>query len=171
MGIFLSPGVYTKEKDLSEIIPNISSTSAALVGYSAKGTLDLKTITNSQQFINEYGKPVPGNYFHYSALAFLENGNVLYCKRVTNGALYGGMSVVDSNSSDDNAAFSVGQTSAVFYDDSAVVDEIFSVFGKDPGIWNDKISIIVKDVNDLYYDSDGIHSAEETDQYTLTVDV
>jgi len=171
MGIMVSPGVFSREKDLSEIIPNISSTSAAIVGYSAKGSLDVKTITNSQNFVNEYGKPVPGNYFHYSALAYLENGNVLYCKRVINGALYGGMSAVDRDSTDVNSAFGVGQSSAVFYDDSLVLDEIFSVFGKDPGVWNNKISIKIVNVNNIYYDCDDEHTAEEVDQYTFTIEV
>ena len=65
MGFYVSPGVYTKEKDLSEIVPNIQTTSAALVGYSEKGnTQEIVLITNSQQFIQEYGKPKPGQYFH-----------------------------------------------------------------------------------------------------------
>lgn len=72
MSFGISPGVYKKEVDLSNIIPNVSTTTAGLVGYSVKGdTTQLRLITNTQQFINEYGEPVPGNYFHYTALVFL----------------------------------------------------------------------------------------------------
>ena len=100
MGIYVSAGVYVKEKDLSEIIPNLSTTTGGIVGYSVKGdTTQLRLITNTQQLIEEYGEPVPGNYFHYSALAYLENGTKLYCKRIVNGALYGGVKIKDSNSS------------------------------------------------------------------------
>jgi len=171
MGIYVSPGVYVKEKDISDIIPNVSSTTAALVGYSVKGSLEVKTITTSQQFIKEYGEPDPGNYFHYSALAFLENGNTLYCLRVVNGALYGGMNVVSNTSEEDSAGFSVGVSTPGFFNDSILEDELFSIYGKDPGVWNNRISIVIRDVNDLYYGGDSNFPAEEVDQYSFTIDV
>ena len=37
---FVSPGVYVQERDLSDIIPNLSTTIGALVGYSEKGDVD-----------------------------------------------------------------------------------------------------------------------------------
>jgi hypothetical protein len=171
MAIYVSPGVYTKEKDISDVITSISSSTAALVGYSTKGSTEVKTITSTQQFINEYGKPDPGNYFHYSALAFLENGSTLYCLRVINGALYGGVNVVSNTSDEVSTGFSVGVTTPGFFNDSILEDELFSVYGKDPGVWNNRISVIVRDVNDLYYGGDVNFPAEEVDQYTFTLDI
>jgi phage tail sheath protein FI len=171
MGIYVSPGVYSIEKDLSEIIPNISTTTAALVGYSTKGALEVQTISTSQQFIKEYGQPDPGNYFHYSALAFLENGTTLFCLRVRNGALYGGVNIVSSTSEESSAGFSVGQSEIGFFNDSILTDEIFSIFGKDPGVWDNKISIVIRNVNNEYYDGNTDYPAEDVDQYTFTIDV
>ncbi len=161
---YMSAGVYVKERDISNIVPAVSTTIGAIVGYSARGSLAIKEITNRRQFIEEYGEPTPGNYFHYSALAFLEHGKRLYCRRVVNGALYSGAHVVSNGSGEVNQAFAVGQSSAVFYDDSGVSDEVFSVIAKDPGVWGSNIGIIVKNVKDGT-------DAEATEAYTFEIDV
>ena len=141
MSFGISPGVYTKETDLSNIIPNVSTTTAGLVGYSVKGDItQLRLITNTQQFINEYGEPVPGNYFHYTALVFLENGNSLYCLRVVNGAKYGGVVIKDTSSGDSNAAITVGVSTPDFVDDTDS-DNLFNVYAKNPGTWNNDVGI------------------------------
>ena len=165
MGFYLSPGVFIRERDISNIIPAVATTVGALVGYSAKGTLDVNLVTNRQQFINEYGEPIPGNYFHYTALAFLENGTRLYCRRVVHSdALYSGMHIKDEDEASDNEAFDTGQLTSEFYDQSSVSGELFSIFAKDPGVWGDNVSIIIKNVKD------GTES-EETEKYTFEIDV
>jgi len=147
---YVSPGVYTRERDISTRIAALSTTIAGIVGYSKKGSLALRLITNAQQFITEYGEPVAGNYFHYSALAYLEQGNQLYCRRIINGALYPGVSVVSQASDDDSTAFATGRTTTDYYADSFVSGEIFSIFAKDPGDWGDRIGIIIKNVKNAY---------------------
>ena len=92
----LAPKITVTEKDRSEITPTIATSSAGIVGYSAKGSIeDIKLITSDQQFIDEYGEPDPssGHYFHYAALAYLKQGTVLRALRVVNGALYGGVNI------------------------------------------------------------------------------
>jgi len=166
MSIHLSPGVYVQEKDISDIAPNIATASAALVGYSAKGsTNDIVLITTDQQFIQEYGEPVPGQYFHYTALAYLSRGNSLYCLRVVNNALYGGVNIMKSDSSEDNAQFTAGSSSAEFSADSGLEDDIvFQIFGANPGVWNDRIGVKISDVKD---GSD----PTPTEQYTFKISV
>lgn len=170
MSIYISPGVYVREKDLSTIIPNLSTTIGALVGYSAKGTVgDYQLITNSKQFIDEYGEPSPGQYFHYSALAFLEKGNKLYCVRVVNGALYGGAFFIKDGGAGVNTALIVGVTTPAYQVDSGN-DILFYVFAKDPGAWNNNISIAITNINavaytfdiEVYATSGGVTSLEET---------
>jgi len=174
---YLSPGVYVQERDISNIIPTISTTSAGLVGFSKKGSLEVTLVTNSQQFIEEYGKPEPGNYFHYTALAYLENGSVLYCRRVINGALYGGADIMAESDSfyneldEDNAGFAIGQASDVFYYDSTEDDVLFNIFGKDPGAWNNDIAIVIKNVVSTYYDGVAKRTAVIQDQYTFEIEV
>jgi uncharacterized protein len=171
MGIYVSAGVYTKEKDISEIIPNLSTTTAGIVGYSAKGdTTQLRLMTNTQQFIQHYGEPVPGNYFHYSALAYLENGQTLWCKRVVNGALYGGIKIKTASSSQSNAAISIGASTPDFVTVSGE-DNLFYIYGANPGLWNNNIGVRITSIDaveltfniEVYFtDANGITSKVET---------
>jgi len=166
--IFLSPGIFVSEKDISEVAPMIATASAALVGYSAKGdTSSIRLMTTNQQFIEEYGEPDPssGHYFHYAALAYLARGNVLYCLRVENGALFGGADIMSSVSSELNAAFTVGASAATFSAPSGLEEDcIFQIFGKDPGVWDNKIGITITDSKD---GTDPV----PTDQYTFVINV
>ena len=164
--IFLSPGVFVQEKDISDIIPRVATASAALVGYSAKGSVDnIMLITSNQQFLAEYGQPNPstGHYFHYAALAYLEQGNTLYCLRVANGALRGGVDIMDSVSGEDNRTATVGKSDATFDAPSGDDDIVlFQIMGTNPGAWNNKIGIMITEIKD---GSDPI----PTDQYTFKI--
>lgn len=166
MSIYISPGIYSTEKDLSDVVPALASSSAALVGYSAKGSVDeVLLVTNNQQFTEYYGNPDPssGHYFHYAALAYLAQGNKLYCLRVTNGALYGGVNIMASTSSEENAAISAGKSSATFGVASGLDDDVlFQIVGADPGTWNNKIKVKVQNVKD------GSESVI-VDQYTFEI--
>jgi hypothetical protein len=122
-------------------------------------------ITNNQQFIENYGEPDPssGHYFHYAALAYLAQGNKLYCLRVTNGALYGGVNIMATTSSEANAAISTGKAGASFNVDSGLDDDVvFQIIGADPGTWDNKIKVKIQNVKT---GSDPV----PTDQYTFEI--
>lgn len=173
MGFYIAPGVYTKELDISQVIPSLSTTIAALVGPSPKGKVGVKLITNTRDFIQEYGKPVVGNMFHYSALAFLAQGNQLYCRRVTkatgNTALYGGIAVNKTGTGTTAVALTAGVTTPTV-PGSGYTDATIFIFGKDPGAWNDNISIkVVPNSGDsswfdiqVYYTESGVTELKET---------
>lgn len=166
MSVFLSPGVYVQERDLSDIVPRVASASGALVGYSAKGsTTAVALMTSDQQFIEEYGQPDPssGSYFHYAALAYLAKGNTLYCLRVVNGALWGGVNIMASTSSLSNVALTTGKSSATFAADSGQsADVLFQIIGANPGVWNNRIGIKIENIKT---------GSEEvvSDQYTFDI--
>jgi phage tail sheath protein FI len=166
MSIFLSPGVYLQERDLSDIVPRVATAPAALVGYSAKGDVDnIRLMTTDQQFLEQYGEPdaSSGHYFHYSALAYLKKGNALYCLRVHNGALYGGVNIMKLGSSFSNEALASGQASSSFTAASGYsADTLFQILGANPGAWNNRIGIKVQNVKD------GTDTVA-TDQYTFEI--
>jgi len=186
MGVYLSPGVYSLEKDLSQIVPNIATTTSALVGYSPKGNIDeIVLITNTQQFINEYGTPVnsSGNYFHYSALAFLEKGNKLYCYRVQDGAEYGALTIANPSETY-SITESFTSTEKTLDTDTSYPgtdngDQIlFQIFGKDPGVWNHRIGITITDLKSNtqeWISGEWVPSSllpiADTDQYTFVINV
>jgi hypothetical protein len=144
MSIYLSPGIYSKEVDLSNIITNLSTTSAAIVGASPKGdTSKIRLITNTQQFINQYGQPVLGNGFHYAALAYLENGNQLWALRVANGALYGSVKI--RYNSNPNVVNTIGQASPDFVAISGELN-LFYIYGINPGAWTENIGIQIQNI-------------------------
>jgi hypothetical protein len=146
MSIYVSPGVYVRERDLSNVIPSLSTTIGAIVGFSRKGNVnDLVLITSPQQFITEYGTPEIGQYFHYSALAFLEKGSRLYCMRVVNGALYGGAWFIKQGGIGTNQALLMGASTPSYVQVSGQ-DILFYVYAKDPGAWNNNISIVVENI-------------------------
>lgn len=148
----IAPGVYTKEIDLSNLVPNFSTTIGSIVGASARGAVERKLITSGRAFIEEYGKPVAGNYFHYSALAFLEQGNQLYCRRVTsstgNKALYGGVSIQKDAGAGTNMVLDAGSEATdwtTLNGTGTYTDNLFFIIGKDPGAWNNDISVKVEE--------------------------
>jgi uncharacterized protein len=145
---FVSPGVFTRERDISNIIPNIATTTAAIVGYSTRGEKDaLRLITTPQQFLEEYGEPNAVNgYFHHSALIFLEQGKTLYAKRVCQNALYGGVNIIKSGGIGSNSGIAVGVSIPAVQEISSE-DVLLSIFGKDPGTWNNKIGVTITDID------------------------
>ena len=83
MGVYLSPGVYTREIDVSTYPASVSTAICGLVGTATKGPVNIATyITNPQQFIDTFGNPTVDSYLGYASLAFLEKGNQLYVTRV-----------------------------------------------------------------------------------------
>jgi len=83
MAVFLSPGVFPREIDLSVIPTAIGPLRPAFIGTANKGPVNEATlITNSQQAINTFGEPFPESYLMYAVMAYLEEGNQCYIMRV-----------------------------------------------------------------------------------------
>lgn len=87
--IYLSPGVYTREIDLSQIVQISGASVGAMVFGSNKGPVVPRFIASDKQFIETYGEPDPQvSLAHYCALEFLREGGSGWFLRVTNGATY-----------------------------------------------------------------------------------
>jgi hypothetical protein len=84
MGFQVSPGVVVTEKDLTTIVPSVSTTDGALVGFFRWGPLnDVKLIGDENQLVKEFGKPndeTASSFF--TAANFLAYGNKLRLVRV-----------------------------------------------------------------------------------------
>ena len=81
MSSFLSPGVYTIEKDISEYAPTLNSSIVGIVGFASKGVLNKSTlITSAESLINTFGKPSEALYGQglEAALEILEATNQVY---------------------------------------------------------------------------------------------
>lgn len=84
MSVYVSPGVYTREIDLSLYVPALSSTIVGMVGVTTKGPTQERTyITNQQQFIDTFGQPDAAvGVEAYAALQYLRRGRQLWFVRV-----------------------------------------------------------------------------------------
>jgi len=88
MSVYVSPGVYTREVDLSLYVPALSTTIVGMIGVSSKGPTNVRTyITNQQQFIETFGAPDSSiGYESYAALQYLRRGRQLWFVRVVGDA-------------------------------------------------------------------------------------
>ena len=84
MSVYVSPGVYTREIDLSLYVPALSTTIVGMVGVTTKGPTQERTyITNQTQFIQTFGQPDPAvGVEAFSALQYLRQGRQLWFVRV-----------------------------------------------------------------------------------------
>lgn len=83
MPVFLSPGVYIREIDLSALAANEGALIPAFIGTAKKGPLNKPTlVTNAQQFIDTFGEPFAESFLGYAVLAYFDEGNHAYVMRV-----------------------------------------------------------------------------------------
>ena len=77
MAFQVSPGVLVTEKDLTNVIPAVSTSIAGLVVVSEKGPMDeITPISSEDEYVRVFGKPTASNFeYFFSATNFLQYGN------------------------------------------------------------------------------------------------
>ena len=104
MAFQVSPGVLVQEKDLTRIIPAVSTSTGAFAGTFLKGPLDeVTSIGSESELISTFGKPDSSNFeSFFSASNFLQYSNSLRVVRVQNTNV--------SNATESGSAFVVKNT-------------------------------------------------------------
>jgi phage tail sheath protein FI len=89
MAFQVSPGVLVQEKDLTRIIPAVSTSIGAFAGEFRKGPIDeITTISSEQELVSVFGKPDASNFEDFfSAANFLAYSNALRVVRVQNSSV------------------------------------------------------------------------------------
>ena len=87
MAFQVSPGVLVTEKDLTNIIPAVSTSSAGIVITAEKGPVDeITTISSEKELVDNFGKPNSNNFEEWFCAAnFLGYGNNLKVVRPITG--------------------------------------------------------------------------------------
>ena len=87
MAFQVSPGVLVTEKDLTNIIPAVSTSSGGIVITAEKGPiLEVTTISSENELVDIFGKPTSSNYEEWlTASSFLGYGNNLKVVRPQTG--------------------------------------------------------------------------------------
>lgn len=85
--------VYYVEQDLSQAIAGVSTSIGAIVGASKRGPIYRRLMTDSDQYTQKYGQPDASvSFMGYCSLAFLEEANQLWVRRVVGAnAMWGGV--------------------------------------------------------------------------------
>src|SRR5210317_2036892 len=110
MAFQVSPGVLVQERDLTRIIPAVSTSIGAFAGQFSKGPLDeVVSISSEQELVNTF------EYF-FSAANFLQYSNSLRVVRAKQGstqvnAAAGGTGLLIKNKQDYEDNYSTGQGS------------------------------------------------------------
>ena len=119
MANYVSPGVYTIEKDISDYTPSINSSVVGIVGFASKGPTNKATLITSQNsLINTFGEPmedIPGQGLEGS-LEILEQTNSMYYIRAAT-----------SDAADASALMSMGTCPSVVVSGAALVGDGWGV--------------------------------------------
>jgi hypothetical protein len=120
MAFQVSPGVLVTEKDLTNVIPAVSTTSGAIVITAAKGPVsEITSISSEQELVEVFGKPKSSNFEEwFTASNFLGYGNNLKIVRPETGmvnAAVSGTAVIIRNTSHYLTSFSDGSGSVGAY--------------------------------------------------------
>ena len=105
MAFQVSPGVLVTEKDLTNIVPAVSTTSGGIVITAEKGPVDeITTISSENELVDIFGKPNANNFEEFfTAANFLGYGNNLKVVRPITGmvnAVSTGTAVLIKNTAD-----------------------------------------------------------------------
>jgi len=101
MAFQVSPGVLVQEKDLTRIIPAVSTSIGAVAFQATQGPLDeVVSISSEQELVSTFGKPNSTTFEgFFTAANFLAYSNSLRVVRVQNSSV--------SNATESGSAFVV----------------------------------------------------------------
>lgn len=120
MAFYLSPGVYVKEIDLTNIIPAVATSTGATVGEFAWGPVEEIVVLNDEQdLISNFGKPNDTNFRDWMSaanfLAYARNLHLVRCigsdAKNANASATGsetGRNMVKNLTDYENTSFSAG---------------------------------------------------------------
>ena len=115
MAFQVSPGVLVQERDLTNIIPAVSTSIGAVAGAFGKGPVDeIISISSEQELVDAFGKPDSSTFeYFFTAANFLQYSNALRVVRAQNTSLANatasGSSILIKNDDDYENNSSTGQ--------------------------------------------------------------
>jgi phage tail sheath protein FI len=115
MAFQVSPGVLVQERDLTRIIPAVSTSIGAFAGQFNQGPLDeIVSISSEQELVDTFGKPDSNNFeSFFSAANFLQYSNALRVVRATQtsalNATANSSGILVKNNDDYSNNYSTGQ--------------------------------------------------------------
>ena len=92
MGFLVSPGVHVREIDLTNVVPAVATSIAAVAGPFQKGPVSSVTsIGSEEELVQIFGKPNGSNFeWWFTAANFLQYGDQLRVVRAESSILNAG---------------------------------------------------------------------------------
>ena len=143
MAFQVSPGVLVQERDLTRIIPAVSTSIGAVAVQSSKGPLDeIVSISSEQELVDTFGKPDSTNFeYFFSAANFLQYSNALRVVRATQtstlNATSNGSGLLVKNKQDYEDNYAAGQGS------------VGTFAARSAGAWGNNLKVEI--INKLVY--------------------
>ena len=115
MAFQVSPGVLVQERDLTNIVPAVSTSIGAIAGQFNQGPLEeVVSISSEQELVNTFGKPDSNNFeWFFTASSFLQYSNALRVVRATQtnalNATANSSGILVKNNDDYTNNYSTGQ--------------------------------------------------------------
>ena len=137
MAFQVSPGVLVQEKDLTRIIPAVSTSIGAFAGQFNKGPVDeIVSISSEQELVDTFGKPDSSNFeYFFSAANFLQYSNALRVVRATQSSAV--------NATADGSGLLVKNTQDYEDNYSGGAGSVGTFAARSPGAWGNNILVSV----------------------------
>jgi phage tail sheath protein FI len=135
MAFQVSPGVLVQERDLTRIIPAVSTSIGAFAGSFNQGPVDeIISISSEQELVDTFGKPDSSNFeYFFSAANFLQYSNALRVVRAIQtsqvNATANGSGLLVKNTQDYEDNYATGQAS------------VGTFAARSPGSWGNNILV------------------------------
>ena len=139
MAIQLSPGVVTREFDLTTIVPQVAISGGAIVGSFQWGPVEqMKTIISEEYLVNVFGEPDNSAYMHFMcAKNFLDYSRNLKVVRVVEDTAM--------NSTQDGSGILVKNEADWVDNHSAGSNDVGEFCGRYPGVLGNNIKVEMAD--------------------------
>jgi phage tail sheath protein FI len=164
----ISPGVFTRENDISFIQPAPVAAGAAIIGPTVKGPVEIPTlVTSYNDYVRKFGVTFESGSTSYEFLTslavknyFQQGGNSVLVNRVVNGVFARATSTKITGSAVPTAPFALETLGkGVIYNNSTELD--------DPGAQNSDSSLVSGSADNLRWEVSNINNSQGT--FTLSV--
>lgn len=165
----LSPAVTFTERDVSQVVPTVTSAVGGIVLHAEKGPVNVRvTLTTTKDLENVYGRPNDVNYTHwFTAETFLKQSNQLVAVRVEDssrqvaGLTVGTLTTIAGSVVDAIATTKATSAFPLDYVDIAaheavdtsggnlLTEEAYHFYGVGPGTFYEKIAVTVVNKEDF----------------------
>ncbi len=171
MAFQLSPGVRVTERDLTLVVPSVSTTAGAFAGTFQWGPVDeVVTIDSEQNLVKEYGLPNSNTFLSFfTAANFLSYGNNLQINRAVDK--FSALNAVGAANAEVAASATLVENEDDYITNHSAGSATIAWFAKYPGLLGNSLKVSLCDANTFatWEYRDNFDDAPGTSPFVATV--